>query len=83
MYVDYFRFYELSMDCANNATLVNQTQYDAYVPQVKQNITIGNNSTSISTGSADFFRFTTGITINGTFTVPVGEELKLLPTPCY
>lgn len=82
MYVDYFRYYKLNLDCSNSASLLNQTQYDSYVPQVKQEIIIGNGSTSIACGDNDFFRFTDGLWINGPYTVSVGDELTIIPTPC-
>jgi beta-glucanase (GH16 family) len=85
MNVDYFRYYELNDSyCGQNATILNNSQLNSFSYGIRQNITIGNGSSSVSLSSGDnkTFRATNEITINGDFTVPLGSELNLVPTPC-
>lgn len=85
MSVDYFRYYELNDSyCGQNAIILNNSQLNNFTSGVRQNITIGNGSSSISlsSGNNKTFRATNEITINGDFTASVGSELNLLPTPC-
>lgn len=84
MTVDYFRYYELNKDCNNDAFLLNNTQLNSFVFQVKRNITIGNGTTSIyfPPNTKKTLRFSNELTINGTFNVFLGSELNLIPTPC-
>ncbi len=85
MSVDYFRYYELNDNyCGQNATILNNSQLNSFSYGIRQNITIGNGSSSVSLSSGDnkTFRATNEITINGDFTVPLGSELNLVPTPC-
>lgn len=84
MRVDYFRYYQFKMDCSNDATIYNNTDFQNFIFKVKRNITIGNGSSSIALNSSDkkIFRATTSITINGDFTAPLGSELSLIPTTC-
>lgn len=85
MEVDYFRYYELNDSyCGQNATILNTSQLNSFSYGVRQNITIGNGSSSISLSSGDnkTFRATNEIIINGDFTVPLGSGLNLIPTPC-
>ena len=85
MSVDYFRYYSLSNNyCNQNATILNNSQLSSFLFAIRKNIFIGNGSSSISLSSGDniTFRATNEIIINGDFTVPLGSELNLIPTPC-
>lgn len=85
MKVNYFRYYKLIDDyCGTDASIQNNTQLNSFVFGVRRNITIGTGSSSISLSSGDnkTFRATNEITLNGDFTVPLGAELNLIPTPC-
>jgi|AntRauTorckE6833_2_1112554.scaffolds.fasta_scaffold00890_7 beta-glucanase (GH16 family) len=85
MSVDYFRYYSLSSSyCNQNATILNNSQLSSFLFAIRKNIFIGNGSSSISLSSGDniTFRATNEIIINGDFTVPLGSELNLIPTPC-
>ena len=84
MSIDYFRYYKLKLDCSNSATLLNNSDMAGYVYSVKSDITFGNGKDSIIMKNTDvkYFRAVNSITINGTFTAPLGSELGLLPTPC-
>lgn len=82
--VDYFRYYTLKLDCSTSATLLTNADLAAYIFSVKSDITFGNGTTNISLNSTDvkFFRAVNTITINGTFTAPLGCEFGLIPTAC-
>lgn len=82
--VDYFRYYTLKLDCSASVLLLTNADLAAYVYSVKSGITFGNGTDSISLNSGDvkYFRAVNSITINGTFTAPLGSELGLIPTPC-
>ncbi|HTB32454.1 MAG TPA: glycoside hydrolase family 16 protein [Bacteroidia bacterium] len=84
MSVDYFRYYKLNLDCGTSSILLTNTDLAAYVYSVKSDITFGDGTNSISLNSTDkkYFRAVNTITINGTFTAPLGSELGLLPTAC-
>ncbi|MFA5300744.1 MAG: glycoside hydrolase family 16 protein [Lutibacter sp.] len=84
MYIDYFRYYTLKKDCNINAAINDNQDLSNFNFAVKQNIRIGNGSSYIFLSSGDIvtFRATNEITINGDFTVPLGSELNLIPTPC-
>ena len=84
--INYFRYYTLIDDyCEYDASILNNTQLNNFVFGVRRNITFGNGSSTISLtlGNNLTFRATNDITINGDFTVPLGAELSLIPTPCY
>ncbi|HAM97835.1 MAG TPA: hypothetical protein DCQ26_04430 [Marinilabiliales bacterium] len=83
--VDYFRFYNLKMDCGNTAIIENQTQFNTFDYKVKNNITIGTSSSniSISYGDSLTFRMNNSCIIKGNFVVPIGSEFNVIPTPCY
>ena len=82
--VDYFRYYTLNYDCTSSATILTNAGLAAYVYSVKSDITFGNGTDSISLNPTDvkYFRAANSITINGTFTAPLGSELGLIPTAC-
>lgn len=84
MSVDYFRYYTLNLDCGISATLLTNADIAAYTYSVKSDITFGNGANSISLNNTDvkYFRAVNSITINGTFTAPLGSELGLIPTAC-
>jgi beta-glucanase (GH16 family) len=84
MSVDYFRYYKLNLDCSNSVTLLDSIDMSKYVNSVKSDITFGNGKDSIIMKNTDvkYFRAVNSITINGTFTAPLGSELGLIPTPC-
>lgn len=83
--VDYFRYYTLKLDCGTSATLLTNADLAAYTYSVKSDITFGNGTDSISLNNTDvkYFRAVNSITINGTFTAPLGSELGLIPTACH
>jgi beta-glucanase (GH16 family) len=82
--VDYFRDYTLKLDCGTSSLMLTNADLAAYVFSVKSDITFGNGRDTISLNSTDvkYFRAVNTITINGTFTAPLGSELGLIPTPC-
>ena len=84
MTVDYFRYYRLKLDCGASVTLLNNTDLANYIFSVKSDITMGNGTGSISLSNTDikYFRAVNSITINGTFTAPLGSEFALLPSAC-
>lgn len=84
MSVDYFRYYTLKLDCNTSSILLTNADLASYVYSVKSDITFGNGNDSISLNSTDvkYFRAANSITINGTFTAPLGSELGLIPTAC-
>lgn len=84
MTIDYFRYYQLKKDCNTNAFINNNTDLNNFNYAVKNNIIIGAGSTvvSLNFGEIKTFRAVNEITINGDFTVPLGSELNLIPTPC-
>ena len=87
MIVDYFRYYQLDMtNCNSDAPpIITQANLTNFAFGIYKNITIGNGSSSISSNSGEniVFRASNVILINGDFTVPIGAELSLIPTPCY
>ncbi len=84
MKIDYFRYYQLRYDCTMDIVINNNTDLSNYVSSVKRKITIGNGTSTISLYSGDIktFRATDETTINGDFSVPIGSELNIIPTPC-
>mgnify|MGYP001290719444 CR=1 FL=1 len=78
--IDYFRYYQLKMDCN---TVVNQSNVDftTFNYAVKKSITIGNST--IPQNSNVTLRATDFIQLNGGFTLPLGSELNIVPTPCF
>ncbi len=84
MNIDYMRLYKLKLDCSTSTTLLTNADLASYIFSVKSDITFGNGSGSISLNNTDvkYFRAVNSITINGTFTAPLGSELGLIPTPC-
>ncbi len=84
MLIDYFHYYKLKLDCGTATTLLTNADLASYTYSVKSSITFGNSNDSISLNSGDvkYFRAVNSITINGTFTAPLGSEFGLLPSPC-
>lgn len=84
MNIDYFRYYTLKKDCNTNVIINNNNDLNSFNFAVKHNIQIGNGLSSIYLTSGDIitFRATNEISIYGDFTVPLGSELNLIPTPC-
>jgi beta-glucanase (GH16 family) len=82
--VDYFRYYRLNLDCGTSSMLLTNADLAAYIFSVKSDITFGNGASIISLNNTDvkYFRAVNSITINGTFTAPLGSELGLIPSPC-
>lgn len=69
--------------CGLNKTYADQTALGNYVPSVYSNLIIGGTSAiTIDSTNNHIYRAVNSITINGDFTVPLGESLELLPTPC-
>ncbi len=83
--IDYFRYYKLNLDCGKSSTILNNADLAAYIYSVKSDITFGNGSSNISLNNTDvkYFRAVNTITVNGTFTAPLGSELGLIPTACH
>ncbi|MCL2511181.1 MAG: glycoside hydrolase family 16 protein [Bacteroidales bacterium] len=84
--VDYFRYYQLNTQyCNTDALIANNAQLASFIYGVRRNITIGNGSAAISlnAGGSVTFRATNDVTINGEFTVPLGCEFNIIPTPCH
>lgn len=84
MKVDYFHYYTLNKDCANSATLLNNTDISNFVFAVKSDITFGSSSSSLNLNSGDnkIFRAVNSLTILGGMTIPSGCNFSLIPTPC-
>jgi len=84
MSIDYFRYYKLKLDCNTSSVILTNADLAAYIFSVKSDITFGNGTDSISLNSTDvkYFRAVNTITINGTFTAPLGSEFGLIPTAC-
>lgn len=87
MHVDYVRYYKLRLDCQTNSFINNNNDLlnFFYLPKVKKNIYIGNNSNEvvISNDANRHFRTTEGVTIFNSFTVPIGSEIEIIPTGCF
>jgi beta-glucanase (GH16 family) len=86
MLVDYFHYYKLKLDCSNSVRCLTNSDIIGFSYAVKSSITFGDGAHSIdlsSCGSTSYvFRAVNGFTINGSFSVPVGYQLSLLPTAC-
>lgn len=69
--------------CGLDKTYADQPALGNYVPSVYSNLIIGGTS-AITIGSTNnhIYRAVNSITINGDFTVPLGESLELITTPC-
>ncbi len=85
MNIDYFRYYKLNLDCGTSTTILTNADLAAYIYSVKSDITFGNGSSSVTLNNTDvkYFRAVNTITINGTFTAPLGSEFGLIPTACH
>lgn len=77
--IDYVRVYTLKMDCSTviNQSNVNFSTFNA----VKKSITISNSA--VPSNSKVTLRATDFVQINGEFTVPLGSEFAIVPTPCF
>jgi beta-glucanase (GH16 family) len=86
MEVDYFKYYQLRKDCETDAIILAYDDLSSFLttPAIKHNITIGNGLSMISLNEGDriTFRATNETIIYGDFTVPIGSELNIIPTPC-
>ena len=87
MRVQYFRYHELKYDCSTNLTILNNTDLSNYVGSavaVKNNITFGNGTGTVSIGGAQqkIFRAVNTITVNGEFAVVLGSVCAFVPTSC-
>ncbi len=85
MTIDYVKIYKLkSGGCTTNKTIYSQNDLATFNYKVYKNITIGGsgNTINIPTNSKVVFRATDGITINGTFYLPVGSTLDLITHAC-
>lgn len=78
--IDYVRIYNLQMDCN---TVVNQSNinFSTFNYAVKKSITISNST--IPFYNKVTLRATDFVQINGEFTVPLGSEFAIVPTPCF
>jgi beta-glucanase (GH16 family) len=97
-YVDYFYYYRLLLDCSTSKSVTNNTLgsantlklsgLNAYIPAVYSDIAISPPGSLTLSSSTDCWtlRAVNSITISpsgtGSFSVPAGETLLLLPTPC-
>lgn len=96
--IKYFHYYKLTLNCSTAITCTNDnagspgtlklTGANAYIPAVYSSITIApSTALSLSSGDNTVFRGVNGITINpagsgGSFSVPSGETLSLIPNTC-
>lgn len=78
--IDYVRIYNLKMDCSNVVNLSN-VDFLTFDYSVKKSITISNSI--VPTTSKITLRATDFIQINGDFTIPLGSEFAIVPTPCF
>jgi|GEM_PF-1129560 beta-glucanase (GH16 family) len=96
MRIDYFRYYNLNLDCSHNLTFTKDTDVSNYTNYaVKDTIIFGNGTNSINlTGRINPLRISTFVfrAVNGfripkysstTFTVLKGTQLLLIPTACH
>ncbi len=79
MYIQYIRYYRLKMDCS---THVNQSgfNFNTHNYAVKKSYTIYNST--VPSSSKNTLRATDYILLKSNFTVPLGSELAIVPTPC-
>ncbi len=84
MKVDYFRYYQLNKNCNIDFSINNNIDLTNYVFSVKRNLVFGNGTSAINLNVGDIktFRHSEETLINGDFTVPLGSELNVIPTPC-
>jgi len=82
--VDYFRFYELDMDCATEINVCS-FWFGGHDNKVKDRIEIGNGGCSNiqPIGSSIILRAKEEVIINGNFEVPLGAELYMDANNCY
>lgn len=79
VYIDYIRYYRLKMDCN---TSINQSGFNftSHNYAVKKSYTLYNST--VPTNSKNTLRATDFILLESNFTVPLGSELAIIPTPC-
>lgn len=85
MTIDYVKIYKLkSGGCGVNKTIESQDIFNSFDFKIYKTITIGGtgNTINIPTNSKVVFRAIDGITINGTFNLPVGSNLVLITHAC-
>ena len=84
MMVDYFHYYELKENCRRLLTILNNSQFENYPFGVLDRLVIGNGTSFLFLQNGDNFtlRASEETIINGDFTVPIGSELNIIPTPC-
>ena len=85
MTIDYVKIYKLkSSECSIPKTISTQNDLTNFNYKVYKSIIIGGsgNTINIPTNSKVVFRATDGITINGTFNVPIGSTLDLITHAC-
>lgn len=83
MVIDYVKVYKLNCDCDTPVTITNNSELSAHSKSVKQKITVGSSSGTITVPSSGItLRATTEITINGDFEVPLGSEFYAITHSC-
>ncbi len=84
--IDYLKIYKLKTNnntCNQNVTLITPSDFNNYVYNVKNNISIGNGTTAVTVPSNIVLRASNEITINNNFEVPLGTEFTAQITSCY
>lgn len=83
MRVQYFRFYQLNMQCFNTTVQTFNEFTSINGVQASVNVLPSPNGISLPASYDKTIRSTGDIVIQGEFNVPIGSSLKLIPTPCY
>lgn len=86
MAINYFRYYQLNRQCTLDVSINNSTDLDNFYqnPAVKRSIIFGNGTAAINLNPLykNTFRASNEMILTGNFTVPLGCEFSLIPTPC-
>ncbi|MCC6599053.1 MAG: glycoside hydrolase family 16 protein [Crocinitomicaceae bacterium] len=84
MTIDYFRYYTLDLDCSTDAVIANNSQLGTFNYAVKNSVTVGNGTSSITMNALPTYtlRATDEIIFTSDITVPLGTELNSIITPC-